>query len=201
MKSRIDVLYIKHDCLRVCQGDIFRDYEHESGKVDLTSKKVITQKMFFPYIVVLTQDCDLEQDYNNRNSNSEKQDKYLHSILACPAYLAEQLKEGTHLDALGVKMERQPREKWHDIQQNLNPRYHFLRGFVDLQIPDLAIDFKHYFTITRDSLYQFITNHYIGTINELFREALSQRFAYYLSRIGLPEINDHNSVDTTSKVS
>jgi hypothetical protein len=29
--------------------------------------------------------------------------------------------------------------------------------------------------------------HYICTVSELFREKISQRFANYLSRIGLPE--------------
>ena len=37
-------------------------------------------------------------------------------------------------------------------------------------------------------MYEILKKHYIGSMKELYREDLSQRFAYYLSRIGLPEI-------------
>ena len=77
-------------------------------------------------------------------------------------------------------------KRWKIVQNNQNPRYHFLKGEKMYQVPNIVIDFKHYYTIPRDELYKNYKNHYIGSINELFREALSQRFAYYLSRIGLP---------------
>ena len=76
--------------------------------------------------------------------------------------------------------------KWNFIKNNQDPRYHFLRKDLDLQVPELVIDFKHYYTIPRDFLYEKIEHHYLGTMSELFREFLSQRFAFYLSRIGLP---------------
>ncbi len=49
----------------------------------------------------------------------------------------------------------------------------------------LIIDFKHYYTIPRNILYQNL-DHYNVSITELHREQLSQRFAYYLSRVGTP---------------
>ncbi len=196
MKSKIDSCYVKHDCIRICQGDILRDYQHEAHVyVDRVVRKLSAQRIIFPYAVVMTQDCDLEWDFNNRATASEKHDKYLQSILLCPAYLAEQLKQGIHLDALNLKMEYQNKDKWKDIQNNLNQRYHFLDSCSEMQIPYMTIDFKHYFTVPRDVLYEEAKAHYIGTMNELFREALSQRFAYYLSRIGLPIIDEKVSVD------
>lgn len=101
---------------------------------------------------------------------------------------AESLRYGKHLDILELQMEHQPTERWGLITHNQIPRYHYLSNDIELQIPFLTIDFKHYFTLPRDELYKQFKNHYLGTINELFRESLFQRFAYYLSRIGLPSM-------------
>lgn len=192
MKSKIDAVYVKHDGERICQGDILRDIEYVYDfRVEAGSIK--TKKIMLPYVVVLSQDCDLERDYKNRNGIGKNQDKYLQSILVCPAYLAEKMKAGTHLSELSLTMERINGEKWGSVTNNDVPRYHYLNGCPDMQIPDLAIDFKHYFTIPRETLYAAVKDHCLGTVNELFREDLSQRFAYYLSRIGLPSFGEESS--------
>jgi len=140
------------------------------------------------YIIVLTQDCDLEADFKNHINETGKQDAYLQSILVCPAYPSESLKEGTHLSYLSLKMEQhKDKDRWDLIIGNRNHRYHYLEPNLDYQIPAVILDFKHYYTIPRNYMYNTFKVHYIGTINELFREALSQRFAFYLSRIGLPK--------------
>lgn len=187
MKSKIETVYRRHDRDRVCQGDLFEDFVYPEW-VSREGKKIKIQNRTIPYLIVLTQDCDLEGDHRNHTTASEKQDKYLQSILVCPAYQADKLKEGNHLEKLGYTMEYQNKNNWKAIKQNNNPRYHYLETFK--QIPALAIDFKHYYSIPRDILYKEMKadHHYIGTVNELFRESLSQRFAYYLSRVGLPEI-------------
>ena len=187
MKSKIDSIYIKHEENRVYQGDILRDFEYPEWVI-VENKKIKINKRKIPYLIVLTQDCDLERDYEDRHENNNH-DKFIHSVLVCPAYHSEKLKEGTHLNELKLKMEKFDEKRWHWIKINQNLRYHFLEKNEILQIPDLVIDFKHYYTIPREILYRVLKEHYIGTINELFREALSQRFAYYLSRIGLPKIS------------
>lgn len=193
MNSKIDSIYIKHDGSRIYQGDLLRDFEYVEGasietkEVSGEIKRIIrTGKRILPYLVILTQDCDLEQDFENHLDLSKNQDKFLHSILVCPAYLAEKFRRGEHLEELKLKMEIIGSERWSTLIKNQIPRYHFLESHPRLQIPKLVIDFKHYYTVPRDILYDGAKNRYIGSLNELFREALSQRFAYYLSRIGLP---------------
>lgn len=193
MKSKIENIYLIRDENRICQGDILRDYVCQSSTV--FEGKAILKDVTFPYVIILSQDCDLEWDFNNRIETGEDHDKFLHSILICPAYFAERLKEGTHLEILKFKMEYIGGRKWNDVKTNQNPRYHFLIHDRELQIPDLAIDFKHYFTVPRDRMYEDVKKHYIASINELFREELSQRFAYYLSRIGVPEIKYREEVN------
>ena len=72
--------YKLRDLDRCHQGDILKDVEYKITKQegDTFSETTIT----FPYVVILTQDCDLEQDFLNRNnSSSVNEDKYLQSIL------------------------------------------------------------------------------------------------------------------------
>ena len=79
--------------------------------------------------------------------------------------------------------------RWNLINNNEIPRYHHLDRYDDYNIPDLIIDFKHYYTVQRMRLYEEVSQTYLATVNELFRESLSQRFAQYLSRIGLPDLS------------
>jgi hypothetical protein len=143
----------------------------------------------YNYAVTLTQECDLEHDFHNRQGTPEKHDKFLPSVLLAPAYLAERLREGEHLSDIGLVMERYNSSRWRLIKRNGNERYHFLAQDITFQVPDLVIDFKHYFTMPRDNFYSELLDreHYVASVRVPFREHLSSRFTHYLARIGLPE--------------
>jgi hypothetical protein len=70
------------------------------------------------------------------------------------------------------------------IEINDNPRYHFLKSDIDL--PDLVVDFKRFFTLPRDEAYSLLDSRK-ARLDTLFRESVSQRFASFQSRIALPE--------------
>jgi len=74
------------------------------------------------------------------------------------------------------------------ILQDKNPRYHYLSFPDSIGLPPSIIDFKHYFTIDPESVNEVIGKHFVCSVGELFREDVSQRFAAFLSRIGLPPI-------------
>jgi len=182
-------MYVKRTEERVSQGDILENLKYRFSVFQADTVEVAT--ITLPYAVVLTQDCDLESDYNCRgglNQENSSNDKFLQSILVCPAYLAEQFRTGAHLEALGLKMNTWTSEQWKSIKQNQNQRFHFLNADPTLKIQDLIIDFKQYYTIPRDEIYKSHRELYLASLDLLFREALSHRFAYYLSRIGLPTI-------------
>jgi hypothetical protein len=194
MHSKIESFFIKRDSDKICQGDILRDYVLPIWIVNEKGER-IPVGLTLPYIVVLTQDCDLDEDFDNRTKVPiTKHDKFLQSILVCPVYLADKLKTGKHLEDLSLEMEYFDTKRWNTIKINQNPRYHFIRGIQQFQFPDCVIDFKHYYTIQRDLIYKNFKSHYIGTVNVLFREQLSQRFAYHLSRIGLPVLTHPNVI-------
>jgi len=188
MRLSVDSCYIKHTKKRICQGDIFRDVKYLLLP-RVTEDKIEINELIVPYLIILTQECDLDLDYKfHSNTQSEDQDKYLQSILVSPAYIAEKVRSGTHLEGLELKMQNINSRKWSDIKSNQNLRYHYLPKDDTFRIPPLIVDFKHYYTIPRDLFYDKFLDHYIGTLDQLFRESLSHRFSHYLSRIGLPKI-------------
>jgi hypothetical protein len=191
LKTKITDLYARSTQERVCQGDLLINLGFSISNT--VNEKVEVNDVLLEYAVVMSQDCDLEQYFKNKNSRSETDsfDKYLPTILVCPAYPSERFIAGIHLagkqmfDFDGTK--NQPEALKRISQNDKFNRYHFLKGVKEL-FPDLVIDFKHFYTVPTDIIFNNLTQYYLITINELFRERLSQRFANYLSRFGLPEI-------------
>ncbi len=186
----IDVEIKPHN--RISQGDIYKNIEWVKS---LTENKGIINidKIVFPRVIILSQDCDLDWDSKSRNGNSELKntDKHLLSVLAAPIYNADHVFQGEHLSKLGQTMNRiedQGRTHKTILVNNKNPRYHYLEFPPDIPIPDSIIDFKHYFSLNVEYLLEVRKINFVCKISELFREDISQRFASFLSRIGLPEI-------------
>lgn len=169
---------------RISQGDIFKDIEYieyyleKDGNIELS-------KIVFPYIFVLTQDCDLAQDFFLRGKN---QDKILISVLVAPMYNLEFVMDGSHLSELEIKMHKfkgTSNTAINDISENNNPRYHHLN--FGNKMPEFIIDFKHYFTLNRPYLESITKTNRLFKVKELHREQVCQRFSSFLSRIGLPD--------------
>ncbi len=172
---------------RIAQGDIFRDVEF----IEYISEKggiIEVSRIIFPYIIVLTQDCDLSQDHQYRYDINKSDDKIILSVIVAPLYNVEHVFEGDHLSQLGFRMDsiNKKRTPGKDLIKNSKSRYHYLNLPDNIPIPNSVIDFKHYFTVNVKYLLELREN-WICKVKELYREQISQRFAYYLSRIGLPE--------------
>ena len=181
---------------RIRQGDIIRgvemvEYAEENNGI------IEVSKILFPYVVVMTQDCDLEQDFGNRQKNNmlameeKNHDKFLMSIIVVPMYNYEHMLLGEHLSELEMKMQKIDRNKTPDkiLKRNDNPRYHYIEFPNDAGMVPQVIDFKHYCTCNLKYLNPHKEKNYICSILPLYRESISQRFANYLSRIGLPAAN------------
>jgi hypothetical protein len=188
---------------RPWQGDIYKDVSlihsithtvNQKGKREYDLKEIK-----YDYIVILTQECDLEQDYRNRIETQEDQDSYIQMILMAPAYLGESLRNGIHLEEYGQTMQHINTKDWKKLRQQENKRYHHIKADADMNVPELAIDFKHYYTISRDYFYNNIMNEsYFISMTILHREALSQRFCNFLARIGIPEDRQETKLLTDS---
>lgn len=166
-------------------------------RVDIGSLRLADQESLkigekvHPFALILTQDCDLDWDYSVRQqSNSEDSSvpahKLLPNVLLCELWLASQLK-GQHSLNSGL---------WKPIRKNRDERFHFLEkpqascdlmkdGFPD----DLTLDFKRVFTIDTEELYFRLETDTKRRccLQGPFVQDISNRFAYYLSRVALPE--------------
>jgi hypothetical protein len=150
-------------------------------------------KVVFPLVVVLTQDCDLEQDAKHKTKGMKvpsNDDKRLFSVLLVPLYNAEHVFQGTHLVELNMTMTPINKSKTPGttLMQNERPRYHYLEFPEEIPIVPQIADFKHYFSVHLNYLQSLRTKQFVCRLSELFREDLSQRFASYLARVGLPEM-------------
>lgn len=182
-------------CLR--QGEILSDVpQFRFDAATLGTAVPSGEPMYHPYAVTLSQDCDLEQDFNARQKQIVS-DKLLPSVLFCEAATAEEL--FGRVKTLGGRF-------WDRIRINKDERYHFLQkveaasDVLGQGVPELGIDFKRYFTIPADEIYKRLE---IGGVNRRcvlvspYLEHFSSRFAYFLSRVALPE--DHLSEPAAPK--
>ena len=177
---------------RIAQGDIFRDVECIESVVERRGI-IEVSKVVFPLTVVMTQDCDLEQDPRYKKKAQRPpadDDKRILSVLLVPLYNAEHVFQGAHLSDLNMTMTQINRKKTPgtSLMQNERPRYHYLEFPDEIPVVPQIADFKHYFSAHLSYLESLRTRQFVCRITDLFREDLSQRFAAYLARIGLPEL-------------
>lgn len=176
---------------RVVQGDVIRDVE----LVEYVKEKrgiIEVSKIIFPVAVVLTQDCDLAQDFKfrwSRDNRPTTQDKFLLSVLVAPLYNVEHVYEGTQLSELDLQMASINKKKTPGeyLRNNERPRYHFVDFDPSVPVVPSVVDFKHYFSVNGIYLKGLKRTHFVCRVPPLFREDLSLRFANYLARIGLPD--------------
>lgn len=184
--SKVKSQFIRFRKQRICQGDILRDLEFIVGAPISNTEAEIEPSSNKEYWVVMTQDCDLSQDFAQRLASSKMGSNSIRSILLCPAYPARQFYTGEHLKDWDTETFNAKKVK-KIIKNDEYKRYHYIKGEPELGVPELVIDFKHFFTVPVEVAYSQRKSTYIATIGELYREELSQRFANFLSRIGLPE--------------
>jgi len=175
---------------RISQGDIYKDVEFIEYAIEKEGVIEIS-KIIFPFVMVLTQDCDLNQDYTVRwaRNGAANHDKKIISVIVAPLYNVEHVYSGEHLSELEMIMAeiKKGKTQGNTLRQNQTPRYHYLEFPANVPIVSSVIDFKHYFTVNVEYLKKHKKVNFICQIGPLYREDVSQRFSSYLSRIGLPE--------------
>lgn len=175
------------------QCDIFKDVEYIEYAIENDST-IEVSKIHFPYAIVLTQACDLQQYHDAKQRLIEKgegnQDKFLISAIVAPIYNFEDFLRGDHLKQLGMEMVAFPRRTktpTKNVIDNENKRYHYLKFDESIPIVESVIDFKHYFTVSLNYLTNIYEKQYVCSVDTLYRELILQRFSNFLSRIGLPD--------------
>ena len=185
---------------RIQQGDILRDIDFIQ-RIEIIGNEVSIHKISFPLVIVLTQDCDLQEDSKYyvkvREAKPSNDDKKLLSVIVAPLYNEEMFLQGQHLNDETLKYTMQIINKktkgnlttqYKFLIRNEIPRFHHLKFKETDPIVDQVIDFKHYFTVNVEDLTNTKDDKFVCKVSQLYREHISQRFAYFLSRIGLPDM-------------
>lgn len=176
------------------QGEILSNLFHAQMAVESIhdSDVVSVNTIIHPLSIVLTQDCDLEQDFKVRDQGRDS-DKQIPCILFCEVSTAPELAARLGKTSKAWKSDR--------IPQNKNDRFHFMQRIepafdaLHAGLEELGVDFKRYFVIPTAEVYKRVE---LGIAQRRtilvspYLEHFCCRFANYLSRIGLPE--DHESV-------
>lgn len=148
-----------------------------------------------PYAMVLSQTCDLEQDFGIRQSPElgglhSSQDKLLPCILFCEVLTADELR-----GQQGIKS-----DIWKRVKANKDERYQFLSAVpvsddcLGKGLQELGLDFKRYFALPTAEVYLQLRLQ-PGAVRRChllnpYLEHLSTRFSYYQFRVALPR--DHS---------
>jgi hypothetical protein len=170
------------------QGEILSNLEQYNlvvSTIDDPLPKVAPKK--HPWAIVLSQDCDLDQDYRQRFQKDSYPDKNFPLI---PNILFGEVSEASEArNSPGIKA-----SIWSSIKINNNIRYEFLekippdKDFMGIGIPELVIDFKSYFTLPTEEVYTFLEKEKVKRhcgLNSPYLEHLISRFCFYQSRVAL----------------
>jgi hypothetical protein len=158
------------------------------------ANEVATRRIEHPLAIVLSQDCDLEQDFNVRHpaeqpapdrEAAEASPAALTHILLCDAHEESELKKRLP-DGLGSKDFRR-------IAGNQNERYHRIDGAdvgdTGVSIEPLFLDFRRHFSIPCPAIYEQFASGLSGRTARLpayYLHDLNHRFYSYLARVAIP---------------
>lgn len=173
-------------CGCLCHGEIISElirFQLDPEKISEAEPSVVL--INYAYAVVLSQSCDLMQDFSARQGGKPQ----LPDVLFCHVPTAEDLRSTCGGSDI-----------WKRIRQNKDERYHFLEKVPSdcdksgEGVPELGVDFKRYFTLPTEEVYRRLEAGPTRRRTVLctpYLEHLSTRFAYFLSRVALPR--DHIS--------
>lgn len=191
----VDLIYrasTRKSALR--QGEILTgvvQYKPQIGNITTPeSSSIPFQSIIHPYAIIVSQDCDLDWDYDARNGTQEdknKSHKLLNSILLCEVDTARSIKDD--------KSRQINSAEWNYIKTNRHERYHFFQAIaseLDLEqsgLPELTLDFKRVFGIDAENLYYQVTNDIAKRRSILaspYLEHFSTRYHFFHQRVALP---------------
>lgn len=139
-----------------------------------------------PFVIVVSQDCDLEQDHGAR-LGTVASDKLLTHVLVCALFTQDELE-----DRNGIKGSA----RWKRVRQNQDERYHCLseapiEGTKNI-LPELIADFKTTFSLATDYFYWLVSSGQAtreAALSSPYVEDFMHRIYSFLGRVATPEIS------------
>ena len=141
-----------------------------------------------PYAIVVTQDCDLDWDYRDRQATKSQSSKLLNSVLLCEITTAQEVRDIEDKKVMNSK-------EWNLVESHRHERYYFFEKISSacdseqIGLPELTADFKRIFGIDAEILYRQIE---VGMVKRRsilvspYLEHFSRRYHSFHERIALP---------------
>jgi hypothetical protein len=173
---------------RLRQGEILKGFL-EAPSREVFAKKPEDGAQFsaeiveHPWLMVMTPDCDLEWDFEERNNPGEKVNpgKLLDHIICCPMHDAEHVKVRGGLTS----------KLWKVVRTNENRRYYYIEDSAcELLAGAVTVDFKRIVGVPASLLHDTENSRNlvrVAVVSRIYREDIMQRFASFLSRVALPD--------------
>lgn len=191
---------------RLHQGEILTELVRVRQSLDsIGTKDIGVDEVTHPYLIVMTQDCDLAQDADARdvqakaaNNQSLLNDpEFKRKLDNAPKLRIENVLFCEAMSTSDMKNSVPPgKDIWKRIIQNKDERYQCLEAVPPAQdlvgqgMPSLGCDFKRFVTIPIDEVYRRLElNPTLRRARLLtpYAEHLLHRFCNFQSRIPLPE--------------
>lgn len=178
------------------QGELIADVTEPVIR-ELVPKDVQVEWHRHPLAVLVTQDCDLDQDHAQRQAGVTEHYRLLRRVLLCEVSPAAEVRNAQRRPS--PNMPEMNSTLWPRVSQNLDDRLHFLEEVppeadaFGSGLGEHVVHFKRVFTVDLEALYRFVreTPHARRCrLRTPYAEHLAHRFAFYWSRVALPRPHD-----------
>lgn len=173
------------------QGEILQDIIElipETPNAEILASEPTTQveavRTHYPYAIVVTQDCDLNGDWEARQEEPQSEGGLLTHVSLCELFEENDIKQPRELTG----------KLWGFVKSNQHERYHHLVEAnvgedTEDGLPDLYADFKRIFSLPRDYMYDLVTvsiSTRVALLPYPHMRDFSHRLHSFLSRIPIP---------------
>jgi hypothetical protein len=179
---------------RLSQGEIISGVVERRAAWDGGGGSTVTE-LLHAYVVVLSQDCDLEQDARTRDPSVTLDDAKKGNMQLAHVLLVRALPFDDAKPKIGSARQTER------ISLNKDERYHFLADVpasLDAEgqgLPALLLDFKNVFSYPTGALLESVGRKECGRRAKLltpYAEHLGVRFGHFYQRIGL-DLDHHDA--------
>jgi hypothetical protein len=194
---------------RLHQGEILTGLVRLRQSIDSIGLEAIAvDEVTHPYLIVMTQDCDLAQDADAReveaiaaqDDTRSTEPEFKKRLDNAPRLKIENVLFCEAMSTSDMKLTLPPgKDIWKRIVQNKDERYQCLevvpsaRDLTGMGIPSLGCDFKRFITIPAAEVYKRLQINPTCRRSRLltpYAEHLLHRFCNFQARIPLPEGHD-----------
>jgi hypothetical protein len=186
----LGLYYVQHHSPHLRQGEIINNLlefklqipGEKSAEEILGNAKL--DPIFHPYVIVISQDCDLEFDYKARCGQASKHKVLIHTLF-CGLFTRDEIVDET----------KRKSEAFGRIKDGQDERYHYLAcapvNETDDSLPELIADFKNTFSLPTEFVYWLVATAQIARKGELpspYLEDFMHRAYSFLGRVATPPI-------------